>query len=85
MNMRLCKSTRSYTLIFNIPHYPITLSHGNHLLSSLIRNRHAFYTIPPAIALSYLYRPLATKIDVYKVLFLITVSIPIFVLSHKDI
>ena len=31
--------------------------------------------MPPAVALTLLFRPLATKLDVYKVLFLITVSI----------
>jgi hypothetical protein len=34
---------------------------------------HAIYTIPPAIGLTLLYRPLITKLDVYKIVFLITV------------
>jgi len=37
--------------------------------------RHLKYTIPPAIVLSALYRPLATRLDVYKVAFLITVCL----------
>jgi 15-cis-phytoene synthase / lycopene beta-cyclase len=37
--------------------------------------RHLKYTIPPALALSLLFRPLATKRDVYKILFLITVAL----------
>ena len=35
---------------------------------------HLQYTIPPALILTLLYRPLSTAIDVYKVLFLILVS-----------
>jgi 15-cis-phytoene synthase/lycopene beta-cyclase len=35
--------------------------------------RHVKYTIPPAIALTLLYRPLLTRLDVYKILFLVTV------------
>lgn len=37
---------------------------------------HLQYTIPPAIALTFFFYPLWTKIDVYKVLFLIAVSPP---------
>ncbi|MCJ1382418.1 hypothetical protein MMC17_005531 [Xylographa soralifera] len=36
---------------------------------------HLFYTIPPAIALTFLYRPLLTRLDVYKILFLITIAV----------
>ncbi|QDS67721.1 terpene cyclase [Venturia effusa] len=36
---------------------------------------HVKYTIPPAIALSVLYRPLMTYLDVYKILFLITIAV----------
>lgn len=35
---------------------------------------HLRYTIPPAIVLTYCYRPLCTALDVYKILFLIAVS-----------
>jgi len=35
--------------------------------------RHVKYTIPPAIALTILYRPLLTRLDIYKILFLVTV------------
>ena len=38
-------------------------------------NSHLRYTIPPAIALTYGYRPLCTVLDVYKILFLIAVCI----------
>jgi 15-cis-phytoene synthase / lycopene beta-cyclase len=37
--------------------------------------RHLKYTIPPAIALTFVYRPLCTRLDVYKVLFLISVAV----------
>ncbi|KAH6671914.1 Squalene/phytoene synthase-domain-containing protein [Halenospora varia] len=36
---------------------------------------HLKYTIPPAIALTLLYRPLLKRIDIYKVLFLVTVAV----------
>ncbi|KAI9819260.1 MAG: hypothetical protein M1827_007416 [Pycnora praestabilis] len=36
---------------------------------------HLKYTIPPAIALSLLYRSLVTRLDVYKILFLITIAV----------
>ncbi|THZ10754.1 Lycopene beta-cyclase [Aureobasidium pullulans] len=36
---------------------------------------HVKYTIPPAIALTLLYRPLLTRLDVYKILFLITIAV----------
>ncbi|TVY37643.1 Bifunctional lycopene cyclase/phytoene synthase [Lachnellula occidentalis] len=36
---------------------------------------HLKYTIPPAIALSYIYRPLLTRLDVCKILFLITIAV----------
>ncbi|CAI6336820.1 unnamed protein product [Periconia digitata] len=36
---------------------------------------HAKYTIPPALVLTALYRPLLTKIDVYKILFLVTIAV----------
>ncbi|MCJ1416334.1 hypothetical protein MMC32_002669 [Xylographa parallela] len=36
---------------------------------------HLFYTIPPAIALTVLYRPLLTRLDAYKILFLITIAV----------
>ena len=37
--------------------------------------RHLKYTIPPAIALTGLYRPFATRLDVYRVLFLICIAV----------
>ncbi|KAF2146305.1 uncharacterized protein K452DRAFT_243028 [Aplosporella prunicola CBS 121167] len=36
---------------------------------------HLKYTIPLAIGLSFLYRPLLTRLDVYKVLFLVSIAI----------
>lgn len=36
---------------------------------------HLKYTIPPAIVLTFLYRPLFTKLDIYKILFLITIAV----------
>ena len=36
---------------------------------------HFKYTIPPAVALTFLYRPLCTKLDVYKILLLITIAV----------
>ncbi|PSN70533.1 Lycopene beta-cyclase [Corynespora cassiicola Philippines] len=36
---------------------------------------HVKYTIPPAILLSLLYRPLFTKLDAYKIGFLITIAV----------
>ncbi|MCJ1285905.1 hypothetical protein MMC26_005247 [Xylographa opegraphella] len=36
---------------------------------------HLFYTIPPAIALTLLYRPFLTRLDVYKILFLIIIAV----------
>lgn len=44
-------------------------------------DRHIKYTIPPAILLTLLYRPLFTKLDAYKVCFLITVRTPSNVVS----
>ena len=35
---------------------------------------HLYHTIPPAVALSFLYRPFLTALDVYKILFLISVG-----------
>ncbi|RKF56077.1 Bifunctional lycopene cyclase/phytoene synthase [Erysiphe neolycopersici] len=36
---------------------------------------HIKYTLPPAIALTLLYRPLLQRIDVYKILFLVTIAV----------
>lgn len=36
--------------------------------------RHIKYTIPPAVALTFLYRPLLNRLDLYKIFFLVTVS-----------
>lgn len=33
------------------------------------------YTIPPAILLTLIYRPFLTRLDVYKILFLITIAV----------
>jgi 15-cis-phytoene synthase / lycopene beta-cyclase len=38
-------------------------------------SRHLKYTIPPAIALTLIYRPLCTRLDIYRVLFLIGVAV----------
>ena len=38
--------------------------------------RHLKYTIPPAAVLTWLYRPFFTKLDVYKVVYLISVREP---------
>jgi 15-cis-phytoene synthase/lycopene beta-cyclase len=37
--------------------------------------RHLKYTIPPAIALTLLYRPLFARIDLYKIAFLVTIAV----------
>jgi len=37
--------------------------------------RHLTYTIPPALLLSLLYAPLCTKLDLYKIAFLVTIAI----------
>ena len=51
-------------------------AHTGHALTILYAlDSHLKYTIPPAIALTALYRPLLTSLDVYKLLFLITVSL----------
>ena len=34
-----------------------------------------YYTIPPAVALTLLYRPLLTPLDLYKILFLIAIAL----------
>ena len=36
---------------------------------------HLQYTIPPAVALTFCYYPLSTSLGVYKILFLIAVSL----------
>lgn len=36
---------------------------------------HVKYTIPPTIILSLIYRPLLTKLDIYKIAFLITIAV----------
>ena len=41
----------------------------------LIGRRHLRYTIPPAIALTFLYRPFLNRTDLYKVAFLITIAV----------
>lgn len=41
----------------------------------LTKSRHATYTIPPAILLSIAYAPLCTKLDLYKIVFLITIAV----------
>lgn len=37
--------------------------------------RHAKFTVPPALVLTILYRPLLARLDVYRILFLVTVSL----------
>ncbi|KAF2090431.1 hypothetical protein K490DRAFT_35804 [Saccharata proteae CBS 121410] len=36
---------------------------------------HLKYTIPPAVALTFLYRPLLTTLDVYKICFLVAIAV----------
>jgi len=43
--------------------------------SRLTEARHLKYTVPPAILLTLVSRPLITRLDVYKILFLITVCV----------
>lgn len=50
-----------------------------------VLHSHLQYTIPPAIALTFLFYPLWTKIDVYKVLFLIAVSLRICQSSRNQL
>lgn len=40
---------------------------------------HLKYTIPPAVLLTWLYRPFFTKLDVYKVVYLVVVGTRILV------
>lgn len=47
-------------------------------------NSHLRYTIPPAIALTYGYRPLCTVLDVYKLLFLMAVCFSIELIHIPD-
>lgn len=49
------------------------LLHACPARNALTTARHVKYTIPPALVLTLLYRPLLTRLDVYKILFLITV------------
>lgn len=44
--------------------------------ASNLDRRHLQYTIPPAIVLTLLYRPLCTSLDVYKIIFLGVVRAP---------
>ena len=47
-----------------------------HLLQSTdILHSHLYYNVPPAVLLTACYSPLCTKIDVYKVLFLVVVCL----------
>ncbi|KAI4116456.1 MAG: hypothetical protein LQ345_003131 [Seirophora villosa] len=39
------------------------------------RCRHLYYNIPPAVLLTISYHPLCTKIDIYKILFLILIAV----------
>ncbi|KAF4309965.1 Squalene/phytoene synthase [Botryosphaeria dothidea] len=36
---------------------------------------HIKYTIPPAVALTFLYRPLLNRLDLYKIFFLVTIAV----------
>ena len=49
--------------------------------ASLMSLSHLYYTVPPAVILSVLYRPLLTRLDVYKIIALIIVSRPV---AHVD-
>lgn len=46
---------------------------------------HLKYTIPPAILLTWLYRPFFTKLDVYKVGYLIFVCTFTFTADHAAV
>jgi len=53
----------------------VRLLFATYLVGTLLTlHRHVKYTIPPGIILSLIYRPLSTKLDIYKIAFLITVS-----------
>lgn len=43
-------------------------------ISLIFRGSHIKYTIPPALALTILLRPLLARVDWYKILFLVSVS-----------
>jgi 15-cis-phytoene synthase / lycopene beta-cyclase len=43
--------------------------------------RHFIFTIPPAVVLTIILRPLVTKIDLYKIIFLVSVRI---IIPYKD-
>lgn len=43
--------------------------------SALITCRHLKYTIPPAIFLAVIYGPLCTRLDLYRIAFLITIAV----------
>ena len=45
------------------------------LKTMLMLSRHLIFTIPPAVVLTIILRPLATKIDLYKIVFLVSVCI----------
>lgn len=63
-----------YALVYvNSPRGPLT--------ELITASRHIKYTIPPAILLTLLYRPLYTRLDAYKVFFLITVRQKIILLE----
>lgn len=55
--------------------HPLKFQLGRKVLADWRGCRHLKYTIPPAVLLTILYRPLFTKLDAYKIGFLITVSI----------
>lgn len=40
---------------------------------TLSEKRHLKYTIPPALLLTLLFRPLCSRLDIYKIVFLVTV------------
>ena len=54
---------------------PRTFLYDVSLLKTESRNRHLIFTIPPAVVLTIILRPFATKIDLYKIIFLISVRI----------
>ena len=56
-------------LCFGVCFVPLLLD------SPLTVYRHLQYTIPPAVLLTLVLTPLLTRVDTYKTLFLITVSV----------
>ena len=64
--------TAQCTIMRQCMSYLVQSSSGEHRLTS---SSHAVYTIPVAIALTVLVKPLLTRLDLYKIGFLITVAV----------